>query len=79
MIRAIILFPKIVKVTKKIKNKIQKRTLLNFIGLANFVGKELILPLDFIEWFRGFTDAEGSFYIGGAAKGSRFEFIFSVH
>lgn len=42
------------------------------------VRKELTLPLDFIEWFRGFTDAEWSFQIYDAAKGSSFRFTFGI-
>lgn len=47
-------------------------------ALSQGIRKELILPLDFIEWFRGFTDAEGSFQIYGAAKGSSFTFTFGI-
>lgn len=38
------------------------------------------LSLDFIEWFRGFTDAEGCFQIIAQASGQRkyFEFRYSI-
>ena len=51
-------------------------TNLVLIELSN--GELLTLTREFIEWFRGFTDAEGSFYIRGAAKGSSFSFSFGI-
>lgn len=38
---------------------------------------KLILSKDFIEWFRGFTDAEGTFKIK-ANKGNSFTLTFSI-
>lgn len=41
---------------------------------------KISLSLDFIEWFRGFTDAEGCFQITAQASGQRkyFEFRYSI-
>ena len=44
-------------------------------------GEQLILSRNFIEWFRGFTDAEGSFIIKNDArltKDHNFKFIFRI-
>jgi len=37
------------------------------------------LSLDFIEWFRGFTDAEGCFLIVKTGSGFAFRFIIKIH
>jgi hypothetical protein len=43
-------------------------------------GKKLVLSLDFFEWFRGFTDAEGSFIIvKGLGNGFSFHFVIRLH
>lgn len=39
--------------------------------------KNIFLSLDFIEWFRGFTDAEGCFHIY-KRRGNSFEFRYSI-
>lgn len=46
------------------------------VELSN--GEPLVLTREFIEWFRGFTDAEGCFQIYEAAKGSSFGFTFGI-
>nr|AVD96818.1 double-motif LAGLIDADG homing endonuclease [Ophiostoma novo-ulmi subsp. novo-ulmi] len=48
------------------------------IGIENLKGpSSLATATDFIEWFRGFTDAEGCFHIR-KNKGNSFEFRFSI-
>lgn len=43
-------------------------------------GEQLVLSRDFIEWFRGFTDGEGSFIItGGKGNVFSFNFIIGLH
>lgn len=43
-------------------------------------GKKLVLSLDFLEWFRGFTDAEGSFIIvKGLGNSFSFHFVIRLH
>jgi hypothetical protein len=42
--------------------------------------KKFFLPqLSFIEWFRGFTDAEGCFLIAKTGNSFAFRFIIKLH
>jgi len=45
--------------------------------VSSSIGEQLVLSRDFIEWFRGFTDAEGCFLII-YRDGNTFEFEFSI-
>jgi hypothetical protein len=56
-----------------IKDQIDQSPII--LELSN--GKKLVLSLDFLEWFRGFTDAEGSFIIV-KGLGNRFSFHFVI-
>ena len=52
-----------------------------FVILEKFSQEQLILSRNFIEWFRGFTDSEGTFIIQNdarLAKDSNFKFIFRI-
>lgn len=52
-----------------------------FVILEKFSQEQLILSRNFIEWFRGFTDAEGAFIIQNdsrLAKDHNFKFIFRI-
>jgi hypothetical protein len=43
-------------------------------------GKQLVLSRDFVEWFRGFTDAEGNFsLVKGKTNIFSFNFIIGLH
>ena len=49
----------------------------SFITIGLPLGEKLVLSSSFIEWFRGFTDAEGSFIIA-KGKGNVFSFNFVI-
>ena len=52
-----------------------------FVILEKFSQEQLILSRNFIEWFRGFTDSEGTFIIQNdarLAKDYNFKFIFRI-
>jgi len=42
-------------------------------------GQQIILSIDFIEWFRGFTDAEGCFLIVKTGNTFAFRFVIKLH
>lgn len=56
-------------------------TLVNSLGTSNDKALPLLskLPIDFIEWFRGFTDAEGCFLIVKTGNSYAFRFIIKIH
>ena len=47
-----------------------------YLDLDN--GERLVLSRDFIQWLRGFTDAEGSFTIGEVKNSNSFAFCFQI-
>ena len=50
----------------------------DIIHLTHLDGRQLTLTRDFIEWFRGFTDAEGCFYFYRIADKFTFSFGFRI-
>lgn len=60
----------------KVKDQIDQSHIISG-GLRAPYNKNLVLSCDFIEWFRGFTDAEGSFIIV-KGLGNRFTFHFAI-
>lgn len=54
------------------------RDVLNILGVTDTVYTEkFVLSQDFIEWFRGFVDAEGCFYLN-KDQGSNYKFRFKI-
>lgn len=42
-------------------------------------GQQIVLSRDFIEWFRGFTDAEGCFLVANTGNTFAFRFLIKLH
>jgi len=50
---------------------------LEFIMVSE--GKQIVLSTEFIEWFRGFTDAEGCFLLVKTGNNFAFRFLIKLH
>lgn len=63
---------------KIVRGVTDSRDILNILGVTDTVFTEkFVLSQDFIEWFRGFVDAEGCFYLN-KDQGSNYKFRFKI-